>query len=241
MAEAGELCHWEIVQTMAGALADDDVRALADWSVEIQRSHAKIVRNAALTLAEEEARGELTKAWPGSQPADSAACSGSFERVSADLPGSNLRPLPYQRSKGRATVAIRPPGSTVVEPSSAAGRSRVPAARRGPCATGVPSAVGRPCSPTTRRQPSYPAHERSAARCRQGEPVRAERSEPRSGRLDGSPGRGASRYCRGRAEPARRLVASASRWSWPRRARRRGRPLAAARSRRRRRAKRRRP
>ena len=56
MAEAGELCHWEIVQTMAGALADDDVRALADWSVEIQRSHAEIVRNAALTLAEEEAR-----------------------------------------------------------------------------------------------------------------------------------------------------------------------------------------
>jgi hypothetical protein len=56
MAEAGELCHWEIVQTMAGALADDDVRALADWSVEIQRSHAATVRSAALTLAEEEAR-----------------------------------------------------------------------------------------------------------------------------------------------------------------------------------------
>ena len=56
MAEAGELCHWEIVQTMAGALADDDVRALADWSVEIQRGHAEIVRTAALTLAEEEAR-----------------------------------------------------------------------------------------------------------------------------------------------------------------------------------------
>jgi hypothetical protein len=54
MAEAGELCHWEIVQTMADALSLDDVAELADWAVEIQRGHVEAVRAASLELAQSE-------------------------------------------------------------------------------------------------------------------------------------------------------------------------------------------
>jgi hypothetical protein len=54
MAEAGELCHWEIVQTMADALSLDDVSELADWAVEIQRGHVETVRAASLELAQQE-------------------------------------------------------------------------------------------------------------------------------------------------------------------------------------------
>ena len=54
MAEAGELCHWEIVQTMADTLSLDDVSELADWAVEIQRGHVETVRAASLELAQHE-------------------------------------------------------------------------------------------------------------------------------------------------------------------------------------------
>jgi hypothetical protein len=55
MAEAGELCHWEIVQTMAREAGDADVQALADWAVPVQREHVETVRDASLALAKEEA------------------------------------------------------------------------------------------------------------------------------------------------------------------------------------------
>jgi hypothetical protein len=54
MAEAGELCHWEIVQTMAGELSAAGVRELADWAVGVQRKHVEQVREASLALAKEE-------------------------------------------------------------------------------------------------------------------------------------------------------------------------------------------
>jgi hypothetical protein len=54
MAEAGELCHWEIVETMAGTIGADDVHKLATWAVGIQREHIEVVRNASLKLAEQE-------------------------------------------------------------------------------------------------------------------------------------------------------------------------------------------
>jgi hypothetical protein len=54
MAEAGELCHWEIVQTMAGELSDASVRELADWAVGVQRKHVEQVREASLALAKAE-------------------------------------------------------------------------------------------------------------------------------------------------------------------------------------------
>jgi hypothetical protein len=54
MAEAGELCHWEIVETMAGTIGADDVHNLATWAVGIQREHIEVVRKASLKLAEQE-------------------------------------------------------------------------------------------------------------------------------------------------------------------------------------------
>ena len=59
MAEAGELCHWEIVETMSRAIDDGDVNRLATWAVGVQREHVETVRRAALTLAAEEIRESI--------------------------------------------------------------------------------------------------------------------------------------------------------------------------------------
>jgi hypothetical protein len=56
MAEAGELCHWEIVETMAGTLRDAKVSELAQWAVPVQRAHVAGVREASLALAADEAK-----------------------------------------------------------------------------------------------------------------------------------------------------------------------------------------
>jgi hypothetical protein len=56
IAEACELCHWEIVQTMADTLSVDDVSRLADWAVGVQRRHVETVRAASLELAQQEVR-----------------------------------------------------------------------------------------------------------------------------------------------------------------------------------------
>jgi hypothetical protein len=57
MAEAGELGHWEIVQTMAKTVGDDSVSELANWAVPVQHRHFEGVRASSLKLAEKEARG----------------------------------------------------------------------------------------------------------------------------------------------------------------------------------------
>jgi hypothetical protein len=57
MAEAGELCHWEIVEKMSDTLGEDDVRSLAEWAVDVQREHVDTVRRASLELAVQEAAG----------------------------------------------------------------------------------------------------------------------------------------------------------------------------------------
>jgi hypothetical protein len=57
VAEAGELCHWEIVQKMAEHIGADDVHALAGWAVGVQREHVETVRDASLRLAAAEAGG----------------------------------------------------------------------------------------------------------------------------------------------------------------------------------------
>ena len=54
MAEAGELCHWEIVERMSDAIGAADVHDLASWAVEVQREHVETVRRASLTLAVQE-------------------------------------------------------------------------------------------------------------------------------------------------------------------------------------------
>jgi rubrerythrin len=57
MVEAGELGHWEIVQTMSDTLGEDRVKSLADWVVPIQREHCDAVRDSSLKLAAAEASG----------------------------------------------------------------------------------------------------------------------------------------------------------------------------------------
>jgi len=54
---AGELSHWEIVETMSEVLGLDDVNRLATWSVGVQREHIETVRRASLALAAAEAKG----------------------------------------------------------------------------------------------------------------------------------------------------------------------------------------
>jgi hypothetical protein len=54
MAEAGELCHWEIVGEMAAKTGETPARRLAEWAVPVQRGHVETVRRAALALAAEE-------------------------------------------------------------------------------------------------------------------------------------------------------------------------------------------
>jgi hypothetical protein len=57
MAEAGELGHWEIVQTMGETVGDDRASQLAAWAVGVQRKHVEAVRESSLKLAAAEARG----------------------------------------------------------------------------------------------------------------------------------------------------------------------------------------
>ena len=56
MAEAGELCHWEIVQKIAETAGERQAAELADFVVPIQRAHIDTVREAYLALAAEEAK-----------------------------------------------------------------------------------------------------------------------------------------------------------------------------------------
>lgn len=55
MSEAGELCHWEIVQRISEKAGEDEIRKLADGVLDVQRRHIETVRAAYLALAEEEA------------------------------------------------------------------------------------------------------------------------------------------------------------------------------------------
>jgi hypothetical protein len=55
MAEAGELCHWEIVETIASKTGETEVQELAASVVAVQREHIEAVRKAYLALAAEEA------------------------------------------------------------------------------------------------------------------------------------------------------------------------------------------
>ncbi|HEX5618803.1 MAG TPA: hypothetical protein VFX51_10300 [Solirubrobacteraceae bacterium] len=57
MAEAGELCHWEIVERMASTISATDVHDLATWAVKVQREHVETVRRASLALAVHEITG----------------------------------------------------------------------------------------------------------------------------------------------------------------------------------------
>jgi hypothetical protein len=56
MAEAGELCHWEIVEKISSSIQDQAAAELARWAVTVQRGHVNAVREAYLELAADEAK-----------------------------------------------------------------------------------------------------------------------------------------------------------------------------------------
>jgi hypothetical protein len=57
MAEAGELGHWQIVETIGQTLGEKEVVELAGWAVGVQRKHFDTVRESSLELAKAEAAG----------------------------------------------------------------------------------------------------------------------------------------------------------------------------------------
>jgi uncharacterized protein YrzB (UPF0473 family) len=60
MAEAGELGHVEIVNTMNEKAGNAQIGEVATWALEVQRRHWEQVREAALTLAGEEDPNETS-------------------------------------------------------------------------------------------------------------------------------------------------------------------------------------
>jgi hypothetical protein len=60
MAEAGELCHWEIVEKIATTAGAAQATELAQWAVSVQRKHVASVREAYLELAADEAKEMAT-------------------------------------------------------------------------------------------------------------------------------------------------------------------------------------
>jgi hypothetical protein len=54
MAEAGEVCHVEILGAMARTAGDDDVIRLVEWALPIQERHLATVREGGVAVASEE-------------------------------------------------------------------------------------------------------------------------------------------------------------------------------------------
>jgi hypothetical protein len=54
MAEAGEVGHWEILDTLNRRAGNRNVSELVGWALPIQQQHLETVRSASLELAAEE-------------------------------------------------------------------------------------------------------------------------------------------------------------------------------------------
>jgi hypothetical protein len=59
MAEAGEVGHWKIVQTLNERAGIAPVRELAEWAIPIQERHFSAVLDGSLKLASEEDPNEV--------------------------------------------------------------------------------------------------------------------------------------------------------------------------------------
>jgi hypothetical protein len=59
MAEAGEVGHWSIVEKLNEKAGDEDVRALTEWALPIQRRHFDEVLAGSLALAGDEDPNEI--------------------------------------------------------------------------------------------------------------------------------------------------------------------------------------
>jgi hypothetical protein len=51
MAEAGEVGHWEILDTLNKRAANSEIATIVDWALPIQKRHLDTVRSASLELA----------------------------------------------------------------------------------------------------------------------------------------------------------------------------------------------
>jgi hypothetical protein len=60
MAEAGEVGHWEILNTLNERAGNAGVRELAEWAIPIQRRHFEEARQSSLRLAAEEDPNETS-------------------------------------------------------------------------------------------------------------------------------------------------------------------------------------
>jgi hypothetical protein len=54
MAEAGEVGHWEILDTLNRRAGNRDVSELVEWALPIQQQHLEQVRSTSLELAADE-------------------------------------------------------------------------------------------------------------------------------------------------------------------------------------------
>ncbi len=61
MAEAGEVGHWEILETLNKRATNSEVNQLVDWALPIQRQHLETVRTPSLTLAADEDPNEAAE------------------------------------------------------------------------------------------------------------------------------------------------------------------------------------
>ncbi len=60
MAEAGEVGHWKVLQTMAKSAGDQRVLELAGWALPIQERHFQEAQESSLKLAAEEDPNETS-------------------------------------------------------------------------------------------------------------------------------------------------------------------------------------
>ena len=115
MAEAGELCHWEIVEKMADTIGANDVLELARWAVPVQRAGVGQDHRRAVVVA-----GRAGQMANGDRAVQALAITHAELPSNAVGPGAQQlvppRELLAQRSQGRfhrqvATARIRHPRS----------------------------------------------------------------------------------------------------------------------------------
>src|SRR4051812_35350018 len=193
MAEAGELGHWEIVQTMGETVGDDRASQLAAWAVASSASTSRPYARAA-------------SSWPPPRRVNNGSPHGRW----ADAYESNQRQASWQRRqgsrKGQGGGVARPQGEGEGRREAGQGRAQEqegppegPAQvdggrvslRAARARGGWRAPPRRPGSPRGARACRGSAHRR--APCRAGAPAR------RSGRAPRSIDRRSARDRRGRA------------------------------------------
>ena len=100
MAEAGELCHWEIVETMADTIGDAEVLALATWAVGVQREHVEAVRGGVAEARRPWGRAEPTCTFSVLHSFLVASASNGLIGAATALGARRRRPRRLRRRRG---------------------------------------------------------------------------------------------------------------------------------------------